>query len=194
MTMNEGATRPMSTTTSVALPGFAAPAASFEQPFEMLGACHERVRRSLALLSRLIEHIEQHGHSQQTRDAASSVLRYFDQAGPHHHADEERHIFPVLHQHPDARVRQAAATLHADHIAMHEMWQRLRAVLLGWRDAPAPAPVSDGQRQLALDFITAYERHILLEDEVAYPAARALLDTAHRAAAGQERAARRQQS
>jgi hypothetical protein len=37
------------------------PAASFEQPFEMLEACHERVQRMLALLARLREHLRSHG-------------------------------------------------------------------------------------------------------------------------------------
>ena len=39
---------------SPSLPGFDAPAVGFEQPFEMLLACHDRVRRSLALLGRLV--------------------------------------------------------------------------------------------------------------------------------------------
>ena len=65
----------MSTAFSKSLPGFHAPAASFEQPFEMLEACHPRVRRSLALLGKLVEHIDQHGHSEQTRSAAADVLR-----------------------------------------------------------------------------------------------------------------------
>lgn len=38
-------------------PGFDSPAVGFEQPFDMLEACHERVRRSLSLLERLIAHI-----------------------------------------------------------------------------------------------------------------------------------------
>jgi hypothetical protein len=62
--------------TTTALPGFDSPAIGFEQPFEMLEACHDRVRRSLALLGRLIEHIDRHGHDDKSRGAASDVLRY----------------------------------------------------------------------------------------------------------------------
>ena len=39
--------------TSAGLPGFNTPAVGFEQPFAMLEACHERVERTLTLLSRL---------------------------------------------------------------------------------------------------------------------------------------------
>ena len=178
---------------SAALPGFAAPAASFEQPFEMLDACHERVRRSLALLGRLVAHIDAHGHDAQSRDAAASVLRYFDLAGPHHHEDEERHLFPLLRQHPEQRVRDAVTTLHADHEAMHAQWRELRAVLQAWQSAPDTAPISDAQRGMVRAFMEAYERHIPLEDEVAYPAARALLTGERLLEAGREMAARRQQ-
>jgi hypothetical protein len=57
------------------------PAASLDQPFELLAGCHDRVRRSLALLQRLVEHVRAHGADAQARSAADDVLRYFDIAG-----------------------------------------------------------------------------------------------------------------
>ena len=44
------------------LPGFHSPAIGFEQPFEMLSACHERVERTLALFERLVAHVRAQGH------------------------------------------------------------------------------------------------------------------------------------
>ena len=38
------------------LPGHSAPAAGFEEPFEMLATCHERVERMLALQVKLQQH------------------------------------------------------------------------------------------------------------------------------------------
>ncbi|MDO5692592.1 MAG: hemerythrin domain-containing protein [Pseudomonadota bacterium] len=179
------------TSSTVNLPGFASPSVGFDQPFEMLQACHERVQRSLALLQRIIEHVDANGHDADSRSAAGDVLRYFDIAGPHHHEDEERHVFPPLMDHPDARVRAAVAELQADHVRMHALWQRLRAVLLAWRDAD-PAPViSDADRGLARDFIGAYERHIPLEEKVVYPAAQGRFDAEALAVIGREMAARR---
>ena len=66
------------------------PAVGFDEPFEMLEACHERVQRSLALLARLIAHVDAHGHDEKSRSAAHDVLRYFELAAPHHHEDEEQ--------------------------------------------------------------------------------------------------------
>ena len=81
---------------SASIPGFSAPAVGFEQPFEMLEACHDRVRRSLALLRRIVDHVDAHGHDAASRSAVADVLRYFDLAGPHHHEDEEEDLFPAL--------------------------------------------------------------------------------------------------
>ena len=46
-------------TTSAGLPGFNTPAVGFEQPFAMLEACHERVERTLTLLSRLRSYLRE---------------------------------------------------------------------------------------------------------------------------------------
>ena len=58
---------------------------SYEQPFELLQACHERVERSLQLLVRLCQHLKVQGLDGNARDAARDVLRYFD-IGPDHRA------------------------------------------------------------------------------------------------------------
>ena len=176
---------------SVPLPGFSAPSVGFEQPFEMLHACHERVQRSLDLLRRLRAHIMRHGHDAASRSAAADVLRYFDLAGPLHHQDEELHVFPVLQDHPDARVRAAVAELRADHRRMEAQWARLRQLLLRWRDdpaAPLPTPEDDA---LIDEFIAGYQRHIPLEETLAYPAARPRFDAGALARIGNEMAARR---
>ncbi len=159
-------------TTGVPLPGLRSPAVGFEQPFEMLEACHERVQRSLDLLRRILVHVETRGHDAQSRSAVGDVLRYFDVAGPLHHQDEELHVFPALQSHPDGLVRAAVAQLQAEHLRMHQLWRVLRLVLLRWRDAADAGAVTAAEHRLIDDFVTSYERHIPLEEAVAYPAAR----------------------
>jgi len=179
---------------SVPLPGFSAPSVGFEQPFEMLEACHERVQRSLALLRRVRAHVGRHGHDADSRSAIADVLRYFDLAGPLHHQDEELHVFPALRDHPDEAVRAAVAQLQADHLRLHAQWAALRQVLLRWRDDPvAPQPTAEDDA-LIDDFIAGYQRHIPLEEAVAYPAARPGFDAAALARIGNEMAARRRSS
>ena len=87
----------------VSLPGLHTPGAGFDEPFEMLGACHDRVRRSLDLLQRLRDYLKTHACDDSARQAARDVLRYFDIAAPLHHEDEELHVFPPLLAGGDAR-------------------------------------------------------------------------------------------
>src|SRR5205814_2154869 len=109
----------------ISAPG-AKPAAGFEQPFEMLQACHERLEQMLALLQRLREHVRSHGSDEQARQAARDVMRYFDTAAPRHHEDEELHVFPVLLALNDEGVTQVVAQLQQDHLQMEKRWHAAR--------------------------------------------------------------------
>jgi len=173
------------------LPGFEAPAVGFEQPFEMLEACHERVQRSLDLLQRLIGYLDDHGHDATSRSAAADVLRYFDLAAPLHHEDEERHVFPALAGHADAALQAAIATLRDDHVRMAARWAQARQVLLAWRDEPWPPALDGASRALLKAFGDAYGAHIALEEGLVYPAARATFDDTGLTRIGAEMQARR---
>ena len=70
--------------------------AGFDEPIEMLKACHERIERQLSTLERLLPHLAANGCDGEARQAAANILRYFNEAGPHHHADEEQDLFPFL--------------------------------------------------------------------------------------------------
>jgi hemerythrin-like domain-containing protein len=166
----------------------AAPAAGFDQPFEMLEACHERVRRMLALLGRLRAHLAEHGADAPAREAARDVMRYFDLAAPLHHADEELHVFPVLAASGDAGLAGLAGRLAADHRRMAGDWAVVRADLAAVAQGQALAPAHVA-RWLA--FVELYERHAVEEDGIAYPAARERLAPAALALMGEDMAARR---
>lgn len=174
----------------------AAPAAGFDEPFEMLVACHGRVRHMLALLQRLAAHLAQTGCDEQARQAARDVMRYFDLAGPAHHEDEERHLFPALRATGDAALAALVARLQQEHLAMAGLWAEVRGDLLrvaagGAPDvAGIPGAQSQSQARWAA-FAALYDGHIEAEEDLAYPAAQALLDAATTAAMGREMAQRR---
>jgi hemerythrin-like domain-containing protein len=165
-----------------AFPGFDSPAVGFEQPFEMLAACHERVQRSLALLARLIEHIDGHGHDAQSRSAATDVLRYFDVAAPLHHQDEELHVFPMLAGTDDAGLAAAVAGLRADHARMEDLWAGLRTTLGAWSGLDSAGVVDGAARREAAEFERLYAGHLQTEEGLVFPAARARMDAARLAA------------
>lgn len=152
----------------------ASPGPGFEQPFEMLEACHERVQRTLGLLSRLRDHIRTNGADEQARQAARDVMRYFDQAAPEHHRDEELHVFPALLAQGDPEVVKVVLQLRQDHLAMETRWAAARAVLV--RIAAAELPVLSAADESVLEsFAALYGGHIDAEEQIAYPAAAALL-------------------
>lgn len=164
-----------------------APAAGFDEPFEMLAACHERVERMLGLLERLAAHVQQKGGDAEAAQAARDVMRYFDQAGPAHHEDEERHLFPALAA--DAARAADVRRLQDEHHAMVAQWAGVRADLVAVEGGAPALPAGADARWAA--FAALYRGHIVLEDGTVYPAARARLDAAAQAAMGEEMARRR---
>lgn len=137
---------------TLTLPGHRAPGAGYEAPFEMLDACHERVERMLRLLHKLRAHLQASGWDAQAAEAARDVVRYFNEAAPRHHEDEERHVFPAVLAAPDAPAlphtgtddgtgndctdSDSCTSLHAvvrrllqDHADMQTRWASARPVL-----------------------------------------------------------------
>jgi len=173
-------------------PGFDSPAAGFEDPYALLGACHDRVRRTLRLLARLGPHLQRRGADDQAVQAARDVLRYFGMAAPQHHLDEERHLVPLLQASADAALQAAAQTLLADHGRIGQTWHALEPLL----ERVAAGQVPDPTRFAASvsEFLRLYDAHLVLEETVVFPSARVLQASRGPAAVaemGQEMALRR---
>jgi hemerythrin-like domain-containing protein len=174
------------TIASIGLPAGAS--AGFDTPFEMLEACHERVHRMLDLIDRLSRHLTQQGVDTEACQAARDVMRYFDQAGPAHHEDEERHVLPRLRA---AARHDLADRLHADHEQMAMAWQRVRADLVALTEGAWDAAAQPDADRRWQAFAALYQVHIRVEEDEAYPAARTGLEAEAEQAMGREMAARR---
>ena len=174
-------------------PGAQPSAATFEQPFEMLTACHERVDRMLRLLDRLCQHLDAKGLDEQAAQAARDVMRYFDLAAPDHHEDEERHVFPRLLAGNDENVKTVVRRLQQDHRDMTVNWVEAREVLRRVSEGSAPTwtGLSETDRATLARFAGLYADHIRAEEDVVYPAASALIEAPELQRMGTEMAARR---
>lgn len=170
------------------LPGFNAPAAGFDAPFDMLAACHGRIVELLDIIGRLQAHLPVRGADSEARSAAVRILRYFDIAGPKHHADEEADLFPLLESR--AAPGGLLARLRAEHRAMEDAYAALRPGLA----AVAEGDVSRWQDQPAMHFCQLYRQHIALEDGELFPAASRLLGPAEQEQLGRSMAQRRKTS
>lgn len=157
----------------------------------MLGACHERVQRSLDLLGRLIEHVDAHGHDASSRSAAHDVLRYFTLAAPLHHQDEELHLFARLLSHGTADVVMHVERLQQEHREMEMLWHAIEPTLQVWSVAEGSARVTPEQRDTMARFRALYPPHIALEESIVFPAAFALLTEQEIVMAGADMRSRR---
>ena len=166
------------------------PGPSFDEPLEMLAACHERIEAQLATLERMAPHLEKKGCDEDARSAARAVLRYFDTSGVMHHEDEDHDLFPLLRARAgkDGRAEIAAVIdgLEREHETMDAQWKRLRERL---------EAIVEGEARLDAEEVTRfawlYRRHMDTEGAAVLPFARATLTVEQRAALGERMAARR---
>jgi hemerythrin-like domain-containing protein len=163
---------------------------SFDEPLEMLAACHERIEERLSTLERLCGHLERNGNDADARAAAESILRYFDTSGRLHHEDEDRDLFPLLRvragQASRLEISSAMEDLEREHRTMEGEWGRLRAALVAIAGGAAKLDAEDAARFAAL-----YRRHIERETGAVLPFAKSVLTIDERRALGRRMAARR---
>jgi hemerythrin-like domain-containing protein len=178
---------------SLVVLGMRSPSASWEQPFELLHACHERASRMLALLVKLQGHLVAHGVDEHAIAAAVDVMRYFDLAAPLHHRDEEEHVFPLAFAADDNDVAAAVTRLAGQHAMMEAVWKGLRIELLALAapDRPTRLAVAWGTDHLVCAFRDLYCEHIGVEERVIYPYVQQRLSAASTETMGQAMAARR---
>ena len=173
------------------LPGAPAGAPGFDEPLEMLEACHGRIEAQLATLERLVAHLAARGADAEAAQAAQAVMRYFDTAGVLHHRDEDEDLFPLLRSLAAERGRpEIAATideLEREHASMDALWGELRAAL----DAVAGGRGPRLGAEAVARFAWLYRRHMEREAAAVLPFARQALAAAQRAALGERMAARR---
>jgi len=141
--------------------------AGFDDPLGMLLGCHRRIEKKLATLKALCDHVAEKGVDAEASVAAQGVLRYFDSAAPHHHADEEKDLFPLLEsriQHSEERGRVAALgeRLRAEHRDMEALWARIRKPL----EAIAEGLHKTLPGEEVEAFVTLYRNHLEIEEDI----------------------------
>ena len=170
---------------------FAAPAPTFDEPLDMLAACHERIEAQLGTLEKLIEHVSTKGADAAAREAATQVMRYFDTAGADHHRDEDEDMFPLLRRLAGERDRPEVSAvingLEEDHSTMDAQWARLRQRL----EAIAAGREARLGAEDVGPFAWLYRRHMEKEAALVLPFARETISETERAELGSRMAARR---
>lgn len=136
-------------------------APTWDDPIEMLYACHGKVQKFCSQLNRLPEYLATHGCHDAEKQAIMQICTYFNRAAPLHHEDEEQDFFPALVKYcPETQV--VIENLETQHIDLHENWvnlhEQLQATLNGERIAPDVAQIHK--------FTQAYDVHIPVEEQL----------------------------
>lgn len=151
-----------------------ASAPGFDQPLAVLKHCHDRIRKQLSTLEKLPPHLAAYGADADAQQAASAIKRYFNQAAPLHHEDEEMDLLPML----EVTARDEDAKLLADlmpailkeHVQMNALWQLLDKQLEGIASGASSKLAGDEVRQ----FCEIYTQHMLTEESHIAPMAKRL--------------------
>jgi pyridoxamine 5'-phosphate oxidase len=166
-------------------------APGFDQPIAVLKHCHDRIRKQLQTLDKLLPHLAAHGADEQAQQAAAAVIKYFDKAAPLHHEDEEHDLLPMLQStargDDAALLAQLGPTILDEHHQMDAMWQglheQLRAIASG---GGATLRESDVRR-----FADMYDAHMAREESHIALMAKRIFSAAQMAALGQAMQLRR---
>lgn len=168
-----------------------APAPGFDQPIAVLKHCHDKIRKQLATLHKLLEHLPGHGADAAARQAAQAVQKYFNTAAPLHHADEEVDLLPMLDATATGAdldtVRRLRPDILAQHQQMDEAWHVIDAQLDRISSGTATALAADAVQR----FAQMYTAHMEVEEGHIAPMAKRLFSPAQMAVLGESMARRR---
>lgn len=168
---------------------------SFTDPIGLLGDCHRRVERFLAVLVHVATQAHGEPFTAEQRTAWDTALRYFREAAPKHTADEEESLFPRLRtmDRPDVKALLARVDgLEQDHVragAGHAEVDRLGQAWL----ANGRLSQDEALRLIAVlaELAELYRAHLAIEDTEVFPLAAEVLSALDRQAIGGEMATRR---
>jgi pyridoxamine 5'-phosphate oxidase len=137
----------------------------------VLKHCHDRIRKQLNTLDKLLQHLPEHGCDEQAMQAAKAVLRYFNEAAPLHHEDEEIDLLPTLQMTATgedvATLQEYLPLILEQHHQMGAQWAVLEQQLLSIANGES-AHLSDTD---VVQFTEIYAGHMLIEETKIAPMA-----------------------
>ncbi len=167
----------------------------FDEPLGLLSDCHRRIEHFLQVLVTVDQRLSGGRLDAEHRHALEAAVKYFEQAAPHHTADEEDSLFPRLRANGDADVRRALSLvqrLERDHDTADAHHDVVNGLVHRWlQDDGLAAPEAAALRQHLAALQALYRAHIAVEDDEVFPVAARVLDERTLQQIGQEMAERR---
>lgn len=147
----------------------------FNEPIDALYICHENILKRMSTIETMAQRILEQGDPafREQIEVWREIFSFIDHSIANHTRDEEEGLFPLLGE----RIGTPLAGLQAEHeqAEENERW-------LAGRFAELLAPSTDATGTLLEEFAARamalagfYRRHIAVENEMVFPAARTAL-------------------
>ena len=149
----------------------APPPGLLSEPIDYIFADHFRQRT----LCRILEEVAD--EPAWDREKVDAALRFLMQDFALHIADEEKDLFPLLRRRadPEANIREFVGQLNEDHkragVRFDQIVERFSSVL----ERAGTKPAGQRFRELLRQFAEAEKRHLIFENAIILPLARAEL-------------------
>lgn len=144
------------------------------EQFKALDACHQQIHQHLAELADLLERLDTESDSPHCRQKAKTIEAFFSKVARPHHAEEEKDIFPMLLASDNAELVQAVRTLQQDHGWIEQNWLELAPMLRAIAQGEDWADLAELKHNAEV-FVSLCHDHIVLEESLIYPEAKAHL-------------------
>jgi hemerythrin-like domain-containing protein len=142
--------------------------------FKALDACHQQIHQQLAELVDLLERLDSSSDSPHCRQKAKTIEAFFSEVARPHHAEEEKNIFPPLLASGNAELVQAVQTLQQDHGWIEQNWLELAPMLRAIAQGEDWVDMAELKHNAEV-FLNLCHDHIMLEESLIYPEAKARL-------------------
>jgi hemerythrin-like domain-containing protein len=140
--------------------------------FKALDACHQQIHDQLSVLAELLESLELGTDITLCRHKAKDAEAFFSSTAQAHHAEEERNVFPGLLLSDDAELVHVVQTLKQDHGWIEQNWLELSPMLRAIAQGEDWVDMDELRHHLQV-FLALCHDHIMLEEAVIYPQAKA---------------------
>ena len=144
----------------------------FDQPLDLLHACHGRIIEHCELIERIVAALQGEVGDFDVQAAARQAVRYFSSSARQHHQDEEQDLFPLLIR-QSLKLADLVNELKQDHRRLDELWQ---AVEPGLKRLPEPDSAETFIAN-ASAFCALNRQHVIRENTDFLPVARSSLSS-----------------
>jgi hemerythrin-like domain-containing protein len=141
---------------------------------DLLIGCHQRIRHFTAIALKLAHALG--ATSDEIRQAAEAVYRYYSVSLPLHEADEDESLRPRLQPLADEKIQHALLAMSDQHQTIDEILERLLPLLMLLKNNPnALGEVSGEICGITKTLEEVFRGHLQMEEEVIFPAIRTAL-------------------